>query len=164
MKYLLLTPLLLLLILPVQAQDSFSLYLVRHAEKKADQENPKLALCGKLRAKQLAKLLSHTKIKKVYSTSYRRTMETATPFAQQQKLAIKQYSPAKLDQFAQQLLKQRENVLVVGHSNTTPQLAALLSEQDVASITEEEYSHLYQVQVSDSGKTLTLFSQPLTCD
>ena len=52
---------------------------------------------------------------------------------------------------------------MVGHSNTTPQLAALLSEMDVAELTEKEYRNLYQIQVSDSGKTLTLFTQPLTC-
>lgn len=150
-------------ILPTQAQDSFSIFLVRHAEKQAVQDDPKLTQCGKFRAKQIADMLEHTKIKRIYSTAYQRTMATAAPFAQQQKLAIKHYSPAKLNQFAQKLLKEKENALVVGHSNTTPQLAALLSELDVADITEKEYRNLYQIQISNSGKTLTLFTQPLIC-
>jgi len=162
MKYFLLVTL-LLFVLPSQAQDSFTLYLVRHAEKQVDSEDPKLTQCGKLRAKHIARLLEHTAIKHVYSTAYQRTMATATPFAEQQKLAIKQYSPKRLALFAQQLLKQKENALVVGHSNTTPQLSALLSELDVADITEKQYRNLYQIQVSDSGKTLTLFTLPLTC-
>jgi hypothetical protein len=90
-------------------------------------------------------------------------MATAAPFSQQQQLAIIQYSPAKLEQFAQQLLQQKANTLVVGHSNTTPQLAALLSEIAVEDITEKQYRNLYQIQVSDNGKTLTLLTQPLTC-
>ncbi len=162
MKYSLLMAL-LFLALPTQAQDSFSIYLVRHAEKQLSKDDPKLNQCGELRAKQLASILEHTAIKQVYSTPYRRTMATAAPFSQQQQLAIKQYSPAKLEQFAQQLLQQKANTLVVGHSNTTPQLAALLSEIAVEDITEKQYRNLYQIQVSDNGKTLTLLTQPLTC-
>ena len=152
MKYCLLAAL-FFVVVPTFAEDSFSIYLVRHAEKQAVKEDPKLTPCGKRRAKQIASILEHTKIKRVYSTAYQRTMATAAPFAQQQKLT----------QFAQQLLKQKENVLVVGHSNTTPQLSALLSELDVPNITEKEYRNIYQVQVSNSGKTLTLLTQPLTC-
>ena len=162
MKYSLLVAL-SFFVLEVFADDSFSIYLVRHAEKQAVKDDPKLTQCGKLRAKQIANMLEHTKIKHVYSTAYQRTMATAAPFAKQHTLAIKQYSPAKLNQFAQQLLKQKENVLVVGHSNTTPQLSALLSELTVDDITEKQYRNLYQIQVSSSGKTLTLFTQPLTC-
>lgn len=162
MKYCLLITL-LLFVLPTQAQDSFTLYLVRHAEKKADSEDPKLTQCGQLRAEQIATLLEHAAIKHVYSTAYQRTVATATPFAEQQKLTIKQYSPRSLAPFAQQLLKQKQNALVVGHSNTTAQLSALLSELDVAEITEKQYRNLYQIQVSESGKTLTLFTLPLTC-
>lgn len=163
MKYSLLVAL-CFFVLPTFAQDSFSLYLVRHAEKQAEQNDPKLTECGKLRAEQIASILEHTQIKHVYSTPYQRTLATAAPFAKQQKLAIKQYSPAKLDQFALQLLKQKENVLVVGHSNTTPQLSALLSGLEVEDITEKQYRNLYQIQVSNSGKNLTLFTLPLTCD
>jgi 2,3-bisphosphoglycerate-dependent phosphoglycerate mutase len=150
-------------VLPTQAYDSFSIYLVRHAEKQAIKGDPKLTQCGKLRAEQIASMLAQTNIKHIYSTPYQRTMATAAPFAKQSKLAIKQYSPAKLAQFSQQLLKQKESALVVGHSNTTPQLAALLSEMDVAEITEKQYRNLYQIHVSSSGKTVTLFTQPLTC-
>tara|TARA_R110000737_G_scaffold47517_2_gene67515 strand:+ start:1339 stop:1830 length:492 start_codon:yes stop_codon:yes gene_type:complete len=154
---------LLFFVLPIQAADSFSLYLVRHAEKQAEQDDPKLTQCGQFRAKQLADILAYTAIKHVYSTPYQRTLATATPLAKKQNLPVKQYSPTKLEQFAQQLLTQQENALVVGHSNTTPQLAALLSELDVAEITEKQYRNLYQIQVSSSGKTLTLLTQPLTC-
>lgn len=154
---------LLFLVLPTQAADSFSIYLVRHAEKQADKEDPKLTQCGQLRAEQLADMLANTAIKHIYSTPYQRTLATASPLAKLKNLPVKQYSPVKLDQFAQQLLAQQENALVVGHSNTTPQLSALISELDVAEISEKQYRNLYQIQVSSSTKTLTLLTQPLTC-
>ncbi|MGB1263603.1 MAG: phosphoglycerate mutase family protein [Cognaticolwellia sp.] len=162
MKYSLLLAL-IFFALPSQAADTFTLYLVRHAEKQTTKNDPKLTQCGELRAKQIADMLAHTKIKHVYSTAYKRTMATAAPFAKQQQLPITQYSPAKLSLFAQQLLAQKENSLVVGHSNTTPQLSALLSGLEVEHITEKQYRNLYQIQVSDSGKVLTLLTQPLTC-
>ncbi|SEL56576.1 Phosphohistidine phosphatase SixA [Colwellia chukchiensis] len=152
-----------LFVAPIQAQESYSIYLVRHAEKQTLDQDPKLTECGQLRASQLASMLAQANIKKIYSTPYRRTVATATPLAKQQQLIIKHYSPAKLNEFSQQLLAQQENILVVGHSNTTPQLAALLSEIEVKEITEKQYRNLYQIQVSDGGKTLTLFTQPLTC-
>lgn len=162
MKYSLLF-VLLLSTFTAQASDSFTIYLSRHAEKQAEQKNPKLTICGTQRARQLATILEKVIIKSIYSTPYNRTMETAEPTAKQHGLTVTEYSPAKLALFAEELLKRKENALVVGHSNTTPQLSALLSELDVAEITEKEYRHLYQIQVSDSGKTLTLLTQPLTC-
>jgi phosphohistidine phosphatase SixA len=144
-------------------RESYSLYLVRHAEKQINQDNPGLTQCGQYRAKQLASMLAHAKIKKIYSTSYKRTMATATPLALKQKLAIKSYAPNKLEQLAWQLTKEKQNAVVFGHSNTTPQLAALLSQTKVDSISEEQYRGIYQVVISGKDRHLTLLMQPLIC-
>ena len=162
MKYSLLV-ILLAFIFSAQATESFSIYLVRHAEKQADKDDPKLTECGEKRAKQIASILEQTNIKNIYSTAYQRTMSTAAPFSKQHNLAIKHYSPAQLPQLAQQLLNKKENTLVVGHSNTTPQLAEFISDLQVEDITEKQYRNLYQIQVSDSVKTLTLLTLPLVC-
>lgn len=146
------------------ATDHYSIYLVRHAEKLADKKNPALTQCGKLRAKLLSDLLAKTKITSVYSTSYQRTMQTAQPLANAQKLAIKNYSPKHLEQLAFQLTQKNENALVVGHSNTTPILAELLAKETVAPLTEQDYQYLYQVQFLNAQPTLTIFQQPLNCN
>jgi len=148
---------------PTWAEDSFSIYLVRHAEKQAEGKNPSLTECGVLRAKQLASLLSKAKISNVYSTSYHRTMQTAKPLATLNKLPIKNYNPSHLEQFALQLKKNKESALIVGHSNTTPMLTELLSTQKVAPITEQDFNFLYQVQFIGEQRILTLFEQPLIC-
>ena len=153
-----------LLLQPCLASDNFTLYLVRHAEKQTDSKNPPLTQCGKARAKQLATLLSNAEIKSVYSTSYQRTMSTAAPLAKQQHVAIKQYNPKQLEQFALHLKLQKENTLIVGHSNTIPQLTQLLSEQKITAISEKEYQNLYQVQFIDEQAILTKFMQPHACN
>jgi phosphohistidine phosphatase SixA len=162
MKYNLLLALLLLTFVS-QASDSFTIYLTRHAEKQLEQKDPHLTECGAQRAQQLAIILEKVEIATIYSTEYKRTMETAEPTAKLKDLAIQQYSPRKLALFAKELLKNKESALVVGHSNTTPQLSALLSQLNVSEITEKEYQNLYQIQISSSGKVLTLLTQPLTC-
>lgn len=152
-----------LLLQPCLASDNFTLYLVRHAEKQTDSKNPPLTQCGKARAKQLAILLSTAEIKSVYSTSYQRTMSTAAPLAKKQHVAIKHYNPKQLEQFALHLKLQKENTLIVGHSNTTPQLTQLLSGKKVADLSDKDYQNLYQVQFIAGKSQLTLFKQPLAC-
>jgi len=144
-------------------EKSFSIYLVRHAEKIKGMKDPSLTECGQFRAKQLANMLEKANIKSIYSTRYKRTTATASPLAQQQKLAIKNYAPNKLEQLSLQLIKAKENVVIFGHSNTTPQLAELLSQVPVEPISEKQYRGLYQVIISGENRHLTLLMQPLIC-
>lgn len=145
------------------ATESYSIYLVRHAEKQQEGKNPGLTQCGQLRAKQLASLLSQAKINQVYSTSYQRTRQTANPFAVKQHIAVQNYNPKHLEQLSIQLQQRKENSLVVGHSNTTPQLAELLSKQKMAPLTELDYQQLYQIQFVGEDVIVTLLKQPLIC-
>ncbi len=154
----------LTLTLPAIAVENYSIYLVRHAEKQKDVKNPGLTRCGQKRAKQLANLLSQVNISQVYSTSYQRTRQTATPLAKANKLAIQDYSPKYLAQLAIQLQKRKQNTLVVGHSNTTPQLAELLVKEKIPPLSEDDYQQLYQIQVIGEQKLITTLTQPLVCN
>ena len=53
--------------------------------------------------------------------------------------------------------------MIFGHSNTTPQLAELLSQTKVESISEKQYRGIYQVVISGEDRHLTLLMQPLIC-
>jgi len=145
------------------AADSYNIYLVRHAEKLTASKDPALTDCGNKRAEQLASLLSKTNIKAIYSTDYQRTMQTASPFAKQQKMVITTYHPKDLEKLALQLAQKKENALIVGHSNTTPMLVKLLTKQEVAPLTEQDFQYLYQVQFTNDNVVLTIFQQPLDC-
>ena len=146
------------------AQDDFTLYLVRHAEKEQTRPDPKLTYCGQQRAQQLATILRNVDIDSIYSTAYQRTLGTATPTAQSKSIAIKQYAPNGLEQLARELISQRKSSLVVGHSNTTPQLVSILTGQPVIKMTEQEYQHLFQIKFVSGKATLTKLSQPLACN
>jgi len=146
-------------------ENTYTIYLVRHAEKQiiTGEKNPELTLCGIKRAEQLAVIFKNIKLANIYSTSYKRTMATAKPTAQQKQLTVKNYNPRELLLFAEQLIGDRKNALVVGHSNTTPQLTQLLSKQKVKELSELEYQEIYQVQISAGRQTLSQLRQPLEC-
>jgi broad specificity phosphatase PhoE len=136
-----------------------TIYLVRHAEKVTtkDVKDPGLTAIGKFRALNIAKQLSEVGITKIFSTKYNRTMQTAQPLADFLDIQIEYYDPRQLTEFADKIKKMQGNFLIVGHSNTTPQLTQLLSSKDVKPIHEGEYDNLYQVIISENQTLLNRF-------
>ncbi|MET3930961.1 broad specificity phosphatase PhoE [Lysobacter sp. OAE881] len=139
-----------------QTDASMTFVIVRHAEKVPDgSKDPPLTDAGHARAQALAKRLSSMPVIAVYTTPFQRTRQTATPTAQEHGLPLIEYD-AKLpaSEFAAQL-KQRhagQTVLVVGHSNTVPDIAAALCSCDVAPMSEAEYDRLMTVRIDASGR------------
>jgi broad specificity phosphatase PhoE len=126
-----------------------TIYLVRHAEKIISKnEDPGLTAIGMYRARNLAKQLKNADITHIFSTGYKRTQQTAQPLAKSLDIEVKSYDPSKLEAFAKELKQINGNILVVGHSNTTPKLTQLLSGKNIAEIKEYEYDNLYQVILS----------------
>ena len=96
-------------------------YLIRHAEKvKSESADPVLHADGEKRAAKWAEIFSDIPFDAVYSTNYIRTMETARPTANSQKLDIINYHPIKIDYQKFVENTKGKTVLIVGHSNTIP--------------------------------------------
>jgi len=125
------------------APDAQTIYLVRHAEK-ASGDDPQLTLVGRARAEILAAELADTDLAAIYSTNTRRTMETAAPTARATGLTVLPYDGNNLETFANMLRATPGNILVVGHSNTTPALVKALGGKPGTPIVEAtEYDRLY---------------------
>ena len=139
-------------------------FLVRHFEKQSADarsqgnyaKDPELTEQGLTRAQALAAFLADKNITAVFSTNYKRTIQTATPTAEQYGLDITFYNPSELAEFALQLstLVNNGNVLVVGHSNTTPQLLKFLGGPD-KELSENDYGDLFYLSVLGTGKSAT---------
>lgn len=133
--------------------------LVRHAEKADDDpRDPDLTPEGRARATALAALLTDAGVTRILSSDYRRTRETARPLAEHVGLDVELYDPRDLDGLAAELRQATGVVVVVGHSNTTPELAGLLGAGDTASMPESEYDRLIVLALDGDGapRTLTL--------
>jgi phosphohistidine phosphatase SixA len=146
-----------------QATDGSVVIAVRHAERADDgtvsQTDPNLSAIGEERARCLARTLEHAGITRIFSTAYRRTMETAAPVAELLGLEVEDYDPRALEEFAGELRGMGGVILVVGHSNTTPGLVEALGGDPVSPIGESEYERLYTVFAApgDTRSTLTRF-------
>jgi phosphohistidine phosphatase SixA len=148
----LLTLLLLSLSQPLWAAE-FNLYLLRHAEKQDDgSKDPSLTDVGRQQGQRLARLLQHAGIQRIYSTDYRRTRETVAALSELTGKEVQLYDPSDLNTFARTLQQRGENAVIVGHSNTTPQLIGILGGKAEA-MSESDYGDLYQLQIHPSSVT-----------
>lgn len=147
----------------------FTIYLIRHAEKESsptDYRDPFLSDCGTLRAESLAEFFEKVDLEAMYSTDYNRTRNTAKPTATSKGVKVKSYNPRALEDFALKLVNLKQNALVVGHSNTTGALAALLADQSVDesySMGENIYNRIYQVVIYKDARQLQLLQSVFVC-
>ena len=141
----------------IAAPENTVVFLVRHAEKADTSRDPELSEAGRQRASELAQVLRDAHIDHIHSTNYIRTHETAAPSAAMLGLKPELYDPTQLVELAQTLTQQGQRHLVVGHSNTTPELVRLLGGDPGSPIEESgEYDRLYVVTVGESGVTTVL--------
>ncbi len=137
--------------------NSTLLILVRHAEKLSG-DDPNLAPPGVRRAFLLSDILLNLPLETVYTTNFKRTKQTAQPTALRHNVPMKQYEPSNLVTLAYKLTTRYKGkaVLVVGHSDTTPELLNILAGKEIVErIPEYEYDHLFVMAInSDKHKEL----------
>lgn len=134
-------------------------YLIRHAEKdRSDSENvdPELNQKGLGRAMHWAEILNEVGLDAIYSTDFNRTSMTAAPSSVKQNIDVQYYDPRTIDieQFKADNLNKK--VLVVGHSDTTPDFAnKLIGEEKYSQIDDSENGSLFIVQIVNGVATDT---------
>ena len=149
---------------PLAAQDATQatvIYLVRHAEKAEDGTNdPPLTEAGEQRAQTLARMFADAGLTAVHTTAYRRTRATAAPIAAALGITPHEYDPRALAEFAERLKGAGGRHLVLGHSNTTPELVRLLGGA-AGPMLESEYGRFYEVTITPQGvRTVVLGYAP----
>jgi len=140
------------------AVQAHTVYFVRHFEKVTSPDelhpnDPPLTADGQRRALNLAVLLAQQPIKSVFSTQYKRTLQSALPTALEQGVTVTSYDPRQLQAFAQQLALLGHDALVVGHSNTTPFLVNTLSGQQI-SLKESDYGDIFLIRFDENAKVI----------
>lgn len=136
-------------------------YFIRHAEKIDDSKNPDLSPKGLERVLLWSKIFSDINFDAVYSTDFKRTIQTATPIATNRNLEIVKYDPKKIDlqEFKKRTLGQ--TVLIVGHSNTTPEFVnKMIDEIIYTTIDDSVFGNLYIVTLNGNLITYQLLKLP----
>lgn len=137
----------------------YELYLVRHAEKLGDGDDPGLTEAGARRSEKLAGWLRDKDITDIWSSDFRRSRDTAAPLAAILGSDLKLYDPHDLPALVRNLRDNRQNALVVGHSNTTPDLARLLCACFVRDMDDSDYDQLIVVSASGEDTRMEILSQ-----
>ena len=130
-----------------------TVFLVRHAERADTTKgapammgaDPSLSEAGQLRAAALATVLKDARISAIFVTEYKRTQQTAEPLAKALGLTpvvVKANDTAAL---IAQLKQATNNVLVVGHSNTVPDVIKALGVTTPVTIADTDYDNLFLV-------------------
>jgi broad specificity phosphatase PhoE len=128
-----------------------SIFVVRHAER-ADMvagappaTDPSLSDAGRERAASLASLLKDAAISTIFVTEFKRTQETAAPLAKALGLTPVTIVAKDTAALVARLKKASGNVLVVGHSDTVPEIIKSLGAGAANSIGEKEFDNLFIV-------------------
>ena len=125
---------------------------VRHTEKDTVKGDPILTKAGMERAIDLSHMLADLPITAVYSTDFKRTKQTAQPTATAKGLEINIYNHRELEATAKEIFSKHSEgvILVVGHSNSTPNfINLLLGEKKIEQIDESDYDNLFIVQAKE---------------
>lgn len=139
------------------------IFLVRHAERAATPagqpagtrmmaEDPPLSAAGHERATKLAALLASAEVKHIFTTEYQRTRQTAAPLAERLNVKAVMAAAKDPDPLLQQVKKVAGNVLIVGHSNTVPDLLKRLGVKETIAIGDNDYDNLFVVVRRDAGE------------
>ena len=127
------------LALPARAQEV--LVLVRHAEKVDSSKDAALSAAGQARAKALAVRLRDAGLAAIFTSEFQRTKATGQPLAEALKLAPRVHPAKDTAGLVALLRKEPGRALVVGHSNTLPEIARAYGVE--LAMADDEYDALY---------------------
>jgi phosphohistidine phosphatase SixA len=138
-----------------------TIFVVRHAER-ADggsggmANDPPLSAAGRARAARLAAMLKDTRLTAVFATEFKRTQQTGAPTATAQHLTVTAIAADKTATLVEHLKKASGPVLVIGHSNTVPQIIAALGVTTPVTVADTEFDNLFIVTTGTTPSLVRL--------
>ena len=145
---------LLLVLLPALAHAqpaAHPVYVMRHLNTPAGQPDPDLLPEGRATAVALADLMETDQFEgrrpvAIYVTDFRRTRQTAAATAARLALNVTIYDPRDTAGLLARVRAEPGPVLIVGHSNTVPDIVAALGGERPASLAHEDFGDLWIVR------------------
>jgi phosphohistidine phosphatase SixA len=136
-----------------QAQETRTIYLVRHADKVSEDVDSPLSDAGRVRAKCLAKTLQDARIQQIFTSDLQRTQQTAAPLAEKLHLKPVAIPIGKPDDLIAAIQSSKAaSVLVVWHDATLPKILRALGAPEVVSIAHTEYDRFFILTMAGDGK------------
>ena len=141
--------------LTIQPASAQTVIAVRHGEKLDASADPLLSAAGTARAERLANMLAASKVRAIYTTQYRRTILQAAPTAKRLGVAASVIAGKEMDTLIAKIRSHAKDdvVLVVGHSNTVPEIIKLLGVSATVVVGEGDYDNFFVVTLQPNAAT-----------
>lgn len=121
-------------------------YVTRHYDTPAGQADPDLLPAGKARAERLAAALKDKSIERIYVSDFKRTRQTAAPLALTRRIPVETYDPRDTPAIVARARAANAPVLIVGHSNTVPDIVEQLGGKRPADLRHEDFGDLWTLR------------------
>jgi len=134
------------------ADPARTVILVRHAERAGGMgADTGISEAGRCRAEVLARMLADAGVRRVFVSEVARTAQTAQPLADKLSLRPEAIPAKDIDGLVANLRHGKPGgvALVVGHSNTLPEIISKLGGGSVPPIADDEYDNLFVVTLTD---------------
>jgi phosphohistidine phosphatase SixA len=152
-----------LLLVAATASAQQTIFLVRHAERAdaspaagaamtAPSTDPPLSTAGHERAARLAAMLRSASSQYIFATEFLRSRQTAAPLAQARHLETVSVPGKEPDALIAQLRGLKGSILIVGHSNTVPDILKRLGIKEEIAIADSEFDNLFVVVRPEAGE------------
>ena len=123
-----------------------SIYVMRHLDTPAGVADPDLTENGRATALRLARWFDRRDPPQViYVSTTKRSRQTAEPLAARLRITPKTYNPADTPGLVAAVLAERGTVLVVGHSNTVPEIIERIGGQRPAPLHHPDFGDIWHV-------------------
>ena len=144
--------------------NSTTVVVIRHAEKElAPAADPPLSTAGQARAELLARMFGDAagpgRLDGIYVSDTVRSKSTATPLASRLGITLEVAPNDDSKRLARRVLRDNsgKRVMIVGHSNTVPDIVAALSDRsDIPKMDDKDYGVMYIVTVPRIGRANVL--------
>ncbi|HEU0098108.1 MAG TPA: phosphoglycerate mutase family protein [Allosphingosinicella sp.] len=133
-----------------------SWYVMRHLQK-AEGPDPALSEEGRRNAERLIARLVKDPPAAIYVSATRRARETAGPLAAKLGLTPREYDPRDTPALVARAKAETGTVLIVGHSNTVPEIVAGLGGARPADLAETDYGDIFRVRRDGTVERLRLY-------
>lgn len=120
-------------------------YVMRHLDTQAGERDPDLLPAGRHRAALLATWFGRERPRAIFVSDFRRTRQTVAPLAARLGIAPVVYDPADTPALIARVRATRGPVLIVGHSNTVPDIIEQLGGTRPAPLGHDDFGDIWRV-------------------
>lgn len=135
----------------VQPQARADIYVMRHLNTPAGATDPDLTAEGERNALLLVSWFKRARPAVLYVSSAKRAQQTAAPLARALRITPIIYNPADTPALVAAISAETRTVLVVGHSNTVPDIIELLGGHRPGPLVHGDFGDIWKID----GRTRT---------